>query len=58
MKKNLVEWKDEIDRKINIARNEYIDWKYSVLDNNYIEKMSNLAEKRILSNNIKIWVTV
>jgi len=58
MKKSLAEWKEEIDRKINIARNEYIDWNYNVLDDDYIKKMSNLAEKRILGNNIKIWVTV
>ena len=58
MKKSLEEWKEEIDRKINIARNEYIDWNYNVLDDDYIKKMSNLAEKRILGNNIKIWVTV
>jgi hypothetical protein len=55
--KTLEKWKEEIDIKIDIARNEYIDWNYNILDDNYIEKMSKIAENRVLKSNIKIWVT-
>ena len=52
MKKTLEEWKKEIDTKIDIARNEYIDWNFNILDEKYIEQMANRAEKRILENRL------
>lgn len=50
--------KRDIDYKINKARNEYIDWNYSILNKDTIEKMSQKAYNRILIKNKKIWVTV